>query len=375
MSNLFFTERKSWRQQLIGLNWLLIFLVACLCGAGLMALYAVSQGAFEVWGMPQMYRMIFGFSLMFVVALIDIKYWYQLAYFFFFMGLVALLGVEFFGNKQMGAQRWIDLGVMNVQPSEPMRIALILALARYYHRLPVENTSRPIWLLLPVLLIIVPGFMIMRQPDLGTSVLFAIVGGGILFMTGVNWRYFFVGALGLVPVGMFFWQRMLEYQKLRVLTFLNPERDPLGAGYHIIQSKIAIGSGGVWGKGFMKGTQSQLDFLPEKQTDFIFTMIAEEMGLVGCLVILLLYTGVLLIGFLISLEAKSKFSRLVAGAVSLSIFLYLFINVAMVIGLMPVVGVPLPFISYGGTSIVTFMASIGLLLNIQLNKNIELPQN
>ncbi|MGC6476472.1 MAG: rod shape-determining protein RodA [Parvibaculales bacterium] len=375
MSNLFFTERKSWPQQLIGLNWLLIFLVACLCGTGLLALYAVSQGAFEVWGIPQMYRMLFGFALMFIVALIDIKYWYQLAYFFFFMGLVALLGVEFFGNKQMGAQRWIDLGFMNVQPSEPMRIALILALARYYHRLPAENTSRPVWLLLPLLLIIVPAFIIMRQPDLGTSVLFAVVGGGILFMTGVNWRYFLLGGLSLVPVGMFFWQGMLEYQKLRVLTFLNPERDPLGAGYHIIQSKIAIGSGGVWGKGFMKGTQSQLDFLPEKQTDFIFTMIAEEMGLVGCLVILFLYAGVLLIGFLISLEAKSKFSRLVAGALSLSMFLYLFINVAMVVGLMPVVGVPLPFISYGGTSIVTFLVSIGLLLNIQLHKNVELPNN
>ena len=214
----------------------------------------------------------------------------------------------------------------------------------------------------------------MRQPDLGTSVLFAAIGIAVMFLVGLNWRYFFLGAVSLIPIAIFAWSKMLDYQKLRVLTFLNPERDPLGAGYHILQSKIAIGSGGVFGKGFMNGSQSQLDFLPEKQTDFIFTMIAEEMGLTGSLAILLLYSGVLIIGLLISYEAKSMFCRLVAAALSFSLFIYLFVNIAMVVGFLPVVGVPLPFISYGGTSIVTLFISVGLLLNIQLNKNVELPQ-
>ncbi len=375
MSSVYFTSKPRWRDKIANLNWWLISLVMALCFIGVMALYAVADGQFSPWAIRQFYRVVFGFSLMLVVAIFDIRYWLMLAYFLFFLGLVGLLGVEYFGNSQMGARRWLDLGFIYVQPSEPMRIALVLALARYYHNLQPERVSHPIWVLLPALMILVPTVLIMRQPDLGTSILFAATGVAFMFLVGMNWRYFFVGVVCAIPIAIMAWSSMLDYQKLRVLTFLNPERDPLGAGYHILQSKIAVGSGGLWGKGFMKGTQSQLDFLPEKHTDFIFTMLAEEIGLMGCLFILLLYASILIIGFGISLEAKSKFSRLVAAALSFSLFLYMFINVAMVIGLVPVVGVPLPFISYGGTSIVTLLICIGFLLNIQLNKNLELSQS
>ncbi|MGC6472589.1 MAG: rod shape-determining protein RodA [Parvibaculales bacterium] len=374
MSLSYLSMRASWRDKLVSLNWLLVVLVAGLCLIGVMALYSVAEGQFAPWANRQLYRVIFGFIVMLGVAFIDVRHWLTFAYLLFILGLVSLLGVEFYGSVQMGARRWLDLGVIYVQPSEPMRIALILALARYYHNLPPERVSHPLWTLMPILMILVPGLLIMRQPDLGTAVLFAVTGVTLMFLVGLNWRYFFLGAVSMIPVAIIIWNKMLEYQKLRVMTFLNPERDPLGAGYHILQSKIAIGSGGVWGKGFMNGSQSQLDFLPEKHTDFIFTMIAEEMGLMGSLSILLLYAGVLALGLLISYEAKSKFCRLVAATLSFSLFVYLFVNVAMVIGLLPVVGVPLPFISYGGTSIVTLLISVGLLLNIHLHKNVELPQ-
>lgn len=374
MSSAYLSMQAGWREKLFNLNWLLIALVAGLCCIGIMALYSVAEGQFSPWAKQQSYRILFGFVVMLAIAIIDVRHWLTFAYLLFIIGLVSLLGVEFFGSTQMGAKRWLDLGIINVQPSEPMRIALILALARYYHNLVPERVSHPLWTLLPILMILVPCLLIMRQPDLGTSVLFAAIGIAVMFLVGLNWRYFFLGAVSLIPIAIFAWSKMLDYQKLRVLTFLNPERDPLGAGYHILQSKIAIGSGGVFGKGFMNGSQSQLDFLPEKQTDFIFTMIAEEMGLTGSLAILLLYSGVLIIGLLISYEAKSMFCRLVAAALSFSLFIYLFVNIAMVVGFLPVVGVPLPFISYGGTSIVTLFISVGLLLNIQLNKNVELPQ-
>ena len=374
MSSAYLSMRADWREKLANLNWLLVALVAGLCLAGIMALYSVAEGHFSPWAYRQLYRIGLGFVLMLIVAIIDVRHWLTFAYFFFVCGLISLLGVEFLGDTQMGAKRWLDLGVVTVQPSEPMRIALILALARYYHNLVPERVSHPLWTLLPILMILVPSLLIMRQPDLGTSVLLALTGIAVMFLVGLNWRYFFLGAVSLVPITMIIWCRMLEYQKLRVMTFLNPERDPLGAGYHILQSKIAIGSGGVWGKGFMKGSQNQLDFLPEKHTDFIFTMIAEEMGLIGSLTIMLLYVGVLFIGLLIAYEAKSKFCRLVAAALSFSLFAYFFVNIAMVVGLLPVVGVPLPFISYGGTSSVTMLISIGLLLNIHLHKNVELPQ-
>lgn len=374
MSSTYLSPRAAWRAKLLGLNWWLISLVVGIGAIGVTALYSVANGSFEPWALPQLYRLLLGFVLMIGVAMVDMKHWLSLAYLIFTIGLIALFGVEFFGETQMGARRWLDMRFINIQPSEPMRLALTLALARYYHNLPIERVSHPGWLLLPILMILVPYLLIIRQPDLGTAILFSVIGVSILFVAGVSWRYFFAGAISFIPLSLFAWVNMHSYQKDRVLTFLNPDRDPLGAGYHILQSKIAIGSGGVWGKGFMKGTQSNLNFLPEKHTDFIFTMLAEEIGLMGCLGVLSLYFAVLAVGFYIGFTAKSQFGRLIAVGVSISLFLYVFVNVAMVIGLLPVVGVPMPLISYGGTSLLTLMVSIGLLLNVHLNRNVEMSQ-
>ena len=375
MSVSFLSSRTSFQAKFIGLNWWLVGLIVAIGAVGVTALYSVANGSFEPWAARQLYRFLLGFMLMIGIAMIDLRHWFALSYVIFVAGLAALFGVELFGDAQMGARRWLDLGFVNIQPSELMRLALILALARYYHNLPDERVSHPVWMALPILIILVPYVLILRQPDLGTAVLFALIGVSMLFLAGLNWRYFMVGALALLPLSWVVWTSMRSYQKERVLTFINPDRDPLGAGYHILQSKIAIGSGGIWGKGFMKGTQSNLNFLPEKHTDFIFTMLAEEIGLMGSLAVLSLYFAVLGIGFYIAFRTKSHFGRMVAIGVCMALFLYLFVNIAMVIGLLPVVGVPMPLISYGGTSLMTLLLSMGLLLNIHVHRNIELPRN
>ena len=254
----------------------------------------------------------------------------------------------------MGARRWVDLGLFQLQPSEVMKIAMVLALARFYHGLPLEEVGRTRWLIVPVVLILVPVTLVMRQPDLGTAVLLLATATAMLLLAGVRlWKFAVAGGAVLAAIPLA-WRFMLHgYQKDRVLTYLNPERDPLGAGYHIMQSKIALGSGGLFGKGFMQGTQSHLSFLPERQTDFIFTMLAEEFGLVGCLVLLGLYVLVIAYGYAIAVRSSSQFGRLLAAGVISTFFLYVFINMAMVMGLIPVVGVPLPLVSYGGTSMMS----------------------
>lgn len=372
MSSSYLQTRAAWKIKLSGMNWWLVGLVIAISTIGVTALYSVANGSFEPWATTQLYRLLGGLVIMLAIAMIDLRHWLSLAYVIFIGCLLALIGVELFGDVQMGAKRWLNFDFINVQPSEPMRVALILALARYYHQTPDERISHPVWLILPILMILVPYILILRQPDLGTAILFFILGVVMLFLAGVNWRYFLAGGIALIPLSWFVWATMLSYQKDRVLTFINPDRDPLGAGYHILQSKIAIGSGGVWGKGFMNGTQSHLNFLPEKHTDFIFTMLAEEIGLMGSLGVLMLYFAVLSIGFYIVATTKSQFGRMVAAGVCLALFLYLFVNVAMVIGLVPVVGVPMPLISYGGTSLLTLLFSIGLLLNVHINRNVEL---
>lgn len=373
MSYLLSPRMNTFRGRLATLNWVLVALIAAISLIGVMMLYSVADGSFRPWSIHHAVRLIVGLVFMVAVAVMDIKIWFRLAYFVYIAGLAALLSVEFSGEQVMGARRWLDLGLLTVQPSEPMRIALMLALARYYHNLPPENTSRPQWLALPVLMIIVPAYLILKQPDLGTSILFALIGVTVLFLAGLNWRYFLAGGLVMIPAGWVVWTMLFDYQKQRVLTFLDPDRDPLGAGYHILQSKIAIGSGGLTGKGFMQGTQSQLNFLPEKHTDFIFTMFAEEMGLYGALGLLLMYFLVLLIGYFIARQARSAFGRILAMSVCVSFFVYLFVNIAMVVGLLPVVGVPLPLMSYGGTSMMTVLFGMGLLLNVQVNRYAELP--
>ena len=275
----------------------------------------------------------------------------------------------------MGAQRWIDLGVVQLQPSELMKIALVLALARFFHGFSYEEVGNPLNLLVPLLLIALPAVLVLRQPDLGTALMMLAGSGAIFFLAGVRiWKFMLVIAAGLgaIPIA---WQFLRGYQKQRILTFLDPESDPLGSGYHILQSKIALGSGGMFGKGFLKGSQSHLNFLPEKQTDFIFTMLAEEFGMVGGLAMLGLYVLTIGYGFAIAIRCRSQFGRLVAMGVTTTLFLYLFINVAMVMGLIPVVGVPLPLISYGGTAMLTMMIGLGLLLGVSIHRDVRIARS
>ncbi|MEJ2026084.1 MAG: rod shape-determining protein RodA [Limibacillus sp.] len=361
-------------QKLWQINWGLIFLLLCLVGIGAAMLYSAANGSFEPWATRHIMRFGIAFAIMLAVALIDIRRWYSLCYLAYFAVLAMLVGVEFFGQVGMGAQRWIDLKVIQLQPSELMKVALVMALARYFHGRSLEEVRGFTRLLPPLALILLPVGLVLKQPDLGTALTLLAIGGVMFFVVGVRlWKFALViaGGLAAIPIG---WQFLHDYQQKRVLTFLNPENDPLGAGYHITQSKIALGSGGVFGKGFMQGSQSHLNFLPEKQTDFIFTMLAEEFGMVGGLFLLLIYAGIIVYGFAIALRSRNHFGRVLAMGVSANLFFYVFINTAMVMGLIPVVGVPLPMISYGGTAMVAVMGSIGLLLSVYVHRDIRIPR-
>lgn len=320
-------------------------------------------------------RFVLSLGLALAVALVDIRIWYRLAYPVYAVGFVLLVAVDIAGQIGMGAQRWLDLGPIQIQPSEIMKIAMVVSLARYFHGLTAEETGRIVYVIPPTLMVLLPAGLVMIQPDLGTAALMVMAGGAMFFAAGVRlWKF---GAVllaggGALPV---LWGMLREYQRNRVLTFLDPERDPLGAGYHIMQSKIALGSGGMFGRGFLEGTQSHLNFLPEKQTDFIFTMLAEELGMVGCLALLGLYSLILLLAFAISLRCQSMFARMVGIGIASIFFLYVFINVAMVTGLVPVVGVPLPLVSYGGTAMLTAMFGMGLLMSVDIHRDMRLGRH
>ena len=355
-------------------SWMLVVLIAVTAGVGFMMLYSAANGSIEPWVTRQFVRFCIGVALMFFVALVDIRIWMRLAIPIYAMALALLVAVELMGTVGMGAQRWVDLGIFSLQPSEIMKIALVLGLARYFHAVPPEQIGRPHWLIIPVAMIVAPATLVLLQPDLGTAALLIAGGMMMLFLAGMRlWKFAVVigGALAAIP---FAWTYLRGYQQERILTFLDPERDPLGAGYHILQSKIALGSGGIWGKGFLLGTQSHLNFLPEKQTDFIFTTLAEEFGLLGGLFLLALYAALLGYGFAIGIRARSHFARLVGLGVTGTFFLYVFINVAMVTGLVPVVGVPLPLISYGGTAMVTLLIGFGLLLSVYIHRDVQIPR-
>ncbi|MGY8935681.1 MAG: rod shape-determining protein RodA [Alphaproteobacteria bacterium] len=358
---------RLWR-----LNWTLVILLLLISSIGFAMLYSAAGGNWEPWASRQSMRLGVGVVLMIVVALIGVRIWMRAAYFVYAGALALLVAVEAFGAVRMGAQRWIDLKVILFQPSEVMKIALVLALARYFHSLNIEDISRPQYLLVPLLLVGAPVALVIRQPDLGTALLLLIGGGAMFFLAGVRlWKFLvlFVGILVAAPTA---WPFLRPYQQNRVLTFLSPERDPLGAGYNLLQSKIALGSGGMLGRGFLEGTQSHLSFLPEKHTDFIFTMLAEEFGLFGGLGLMGLYVLVLLYGVAISIRSQSQFGRLVGMGVTVAFFLYVFINIAMVMGVVPVVGVPLPLISYGGTAMVTLLGGFGLLMSIHVDRDVRM---
>ena len=361
-------------QKLAHLNWPLVLLLVMTTAFGIAMLYSAAQG-WDPWASRQLVRFGAGLAMMLVIALIDIRIWMRYAYAIYFVALALLVVVEVAGSSGMGAQRWISLGGFNFQPSEFMKMALVLGLARYFHSVGLEDIGRLRFLIVPLAMILAPAALVLRQPDLGTAIMLLLGGAAILFMVGVRlWKFAVVIALGLgaLPVA---WSVLLPYQRRRILTFLDPESDPLGAGYHILQSKIALGSGGIAGKGFLLGTQSQLNFLPERHTDFIFTMLAEELGLIGGLALLSLYFVMLAYAVAVSLRVRNQFGRILGVGVCFTVFLYVFINVAMVMGLVPVVGVPLPLISYGGTAMLSVLIGFGLLLSASIHRDIPVGRH
>ena len=364
----------TFKNKILSINWFFVLVLCCIASVGFLMLYSAADGHIDPWAKPQMVRFSSGLIAMLMIAMVDLRVWLRHAYILYFTALALLTAVEFVGFIGMGAQRWIDLGYISLQPSELMKITIILALARYFHTHSFEDIEKPYFLFFPLAIIGAPAALILRQPDLGTTLMITAAGFAILFLAGVKiWMFATVGLSGLIaaPVA---WQFLHEYQQKRILTFLNPETDPLGAGYHIIQSKIALGSGGFSGKGFMQGPQSHLRFLPEMQTDFIFTMLAEEFGFVGGIGLIVLYSFLIITGIVIALRARSQFGRLVAGGVVTTFFLYVFINIAMVMGLIPVVGVPLPLISYGGTAMMTLMFGFGFLLGVHVHRDLIIPR-
>lgn len=364
------TPELTLGHKLISINWLLVILIVMVAGVGFAMLFSAAGGNIDPWAKRQIVRFGVAFGIMIVVATINIRIWLRYAYALYFLALALLVAVEVAGHVGMGAQRWISLGFVNIQPSELMKIFLILALARYYNASAIEDIGRISRLFVPIMLTVAPTVLILRQPDLGTAIMVALTGAVVLFLAGVRlWKFVVVGIAGLAAAPIA-WQFLHEYQKKRVLTFLNPETDPLGAGYHIIQSIIALGSGGLMGKGFMQGPQSHLHFLPEMQTDFIFTMLAEEFGLAGGLALIILYALILTYGMIIAARSRNQFGRLVASGITSTFFFYVFINIAMVTGLIPVVGVPLPLVSYGGTVMLTLMIGFGLVIGVGVYRDV-----
>ena len=354
------------------LNFGLLLLVTVMCGIGVAMLYSAANGNMAPWATKHIERYLVGLILIIVITLINLRLLLRSAYLLYALNLVLLIAVEFVGDIGMGAQRWIDLHFIKLQPSEFMKIVLVIALARYFHGRTVEEVVRPIYLLIPILMVLGPVILVMRQPDLGTAGMILLGGGAIFFLAGVRiWKFvtLLVMAVTAIPIA---WQFLLDYQKRRILIFLDPEIDPLGAGYHLFQSKIALGSGGLFGKGFLNGSQSRLNFLPEKQTDFIFTMLAEEFGLMGGLAVIILFMVIITYGYVISFFIQSQFGRLLTLGMITTIFLYVFINIGMVMGLVPIVGVPLPFISYGGTALLASMSAIGFIINCYIHRNLKI---
>jgi rod shape determining protein RodA len=357
-----------------GIQWGLVLLIAAISGIGFAMLYSAANGNLQPWASRQMTRFAIVLVPMIAAGLIDIRYWFRSAYWIYGASLVLVIAVDLLGTAGLGAQRWIDLGFMQLQPSELMKIALVLALARYFHSLSSETAGRLSRLIVPALMVVVPAALVLKQPDLGTAMMLCASGAVLFYLAGVRLWIFAAGALATAAAAPLAWLVLRDYQKTRLTTFLDPDRDPLGAGYHILQSKIALGSGGVYGKGFLLGTQSHLSFLPEKQTDFIFTMLAEEFGLVGGLTLLTLYLLVIFYAFAIALRSRSQFGRLLGLGIAVNFFLYAFINAAMVMGLIPVVGVPLPLISYGGSAMVTLMFGFGLVMNVGIHRDVRISR-
>ena len=372
-----FTERLaisnySFLDKIKSIDYFLILIIILIGSISVFAIYSTEGGNFSYYTKNHLTRLITFFLMFLVFSFVRISTWYKYAYIFYFIGLILLFFVIFFGITSSGSKRWLNLYFLNLQPSELMKIAIIVCFARYYHRIQTSDIQNYKFLLQPIILLIVPCYLVISQPDLGTAILIAGSGIAIIWLAGLNIKYFVYSGLILL-VSLPFVVSLLEpYQKSRILTFFNPERDPLGAGYQIIQSKIAIGSGGFYGKGFLKGTQSYLEFLPEKHTDFIFTLFSEEFGFLGSIILIFLYALLIYRIIRIGFSCRSFFSRLFCFGFSSALFLYVFVNIAMVVGLLPIVGAPLPIMSYGGSSMLSIMLGLSIVMSCKIYSEVRI---
>ena len=356
----------SFIDKLRAVDYFLIIIVAIIGSLSVFSIYSTESGNFSFYTKNHLTRFLVFFSMFLILSFIRVSAWYRQAYIFYILGILLLLFVMFFGISASGSKRWINLFIMNLQPSELMKIAVIVCFARYYHRIQSSDIQSYKYLLQPIILLLIPCYLVITQPDLGTAILIAGSGLAIIWLAGLNLKYFVYSGLILMVSLPFVISILKPYQKSRILTFFNPERDPLGAGYQIIQSKIAIGSGGFLGKGFLQGTQSYLEFLPEKHTDFIFTLFSEEFGFVGSIILIFLYAlliyRIIRIGFL----SRSFFAKLYCFGFASALFLYIFVNIAMVLGLLPIVGAPLPIMSYGGSSMLSIMLGLSIVMSCKI---------
>ena len=361
-----YTDQLTFFQKIRSFDILLIMSILALGIVGVLAMYSSDGGQFSYHTTSHIVRFSVFFCFMIVLSFIRIKFWHTLGYFFYFIVVLLLIYASFYGITASGSQRWINLYFINLQPSELMKIAVIICFAKYYHRMQISSANKFKNLLIPVIILVIPALLVLSQPDLGTSILIASSGLVVIWLSGVNIKYFVYMALILIISTPFVISFLKPYQKIRILTFFNPERDPLGAGYQIIQSKIAVGSGGIWGKGFLKGTQSYLEFLPEKHTDFIFTLFSEEFGFVGSLIILIIYSIMIYRIIAIGSIARSFFAKLYCYGFGSAIFIYVVVNMSMVLGLLPIVGSPLPIMSYGGSSMLATMIGLSIVMSAKI---------
>ncbi len=368
-------QRDRLTEKLGEIDWRLAALLAFIAGVGAMMLYSIAGGSWEPWAGKHLMRFFLLFAAMIVLSLIDLKVWYTLSYPVYGIALLLLIAVPIIGQTHLGARRWLGHGAFTIQPSEIMKIGLVMALSRFYHNTTAKQARWSWRLLIPVAMIGAPVLLVAKQPDLGTAILLALTGAVMMFMAGLTWRVIVAAVVGLaiaVPPAVMF--VLKPFQRDRIMTFLHPDKDPSGAGYHIIQAEIAAGSGGFLGKGYLLGTQSTLNFLPEKQTDFIFATVAEEFGFLGCFIVLLAFGAIVATALRIASTSHSHFGRLGAAGMTGTFALYVLINGAMVIGLAPVVGVPMPLLSYGGTVMVTVMIGFGLVQAVRVHRYSELPR-
>ena len=370
--NYFQRGNQSISDKILAFDFQLLLLILALGIISILAMYSSEMGQFSYHTQNHLYRFSIFFLIFIIISFFRIQFWYKSAYLFYFLVMILLFGVDLFGVTASGSKRWISLFFINLQPSELMKVSLIIFLARYYDKIPTTNVNNLKYIFIPFLSFMIPAFLVASQPDLGTAVLIAISGLIVIWLTGFKIKYFlysFFVLICLIPIGISF---LKPYQKTRILTFLNPERDPLGAGYQIIQSKIAVGSGGIFGKGFLQGSQSYLDYLPEKHTDFIFTLFSEEFGFIGSLILLTIYALIIYRIAVIGSESRNNFARLFCFGFAAAFFVYVTVNMAMVLGLLPIVGAPLPIMSYGGSSMLSIMVGLGIVMSCKIHNQEDL---